>query len=61
MDGGVVVEQGEPNSVINNPQHDRTRSFLRRMQSERHSVEHVPTTLEEAILAEHATDLDEDE
>jgi len=52
MDGGVVVEQGDPKSVINNPQHDRTRSFLRRMQSETHAVEHVPATLEEAILAE---------
>jgi polar amino acid transport system ATP-binding protein len=53
MDGGVVVEQGEPTSVINNPQHDRTRSFLRRMQSEHHAVEHVPATLQEAIVAEH--------
>jgi len=52
MDGGVVVEQGDPTSVINNPQHDRTRSFLRRMQSEPQAVEHVPATLEEAILAE---------
>jgi polar amino acid transport system ATP-binding protein len=31
MDGGVVVEQGPPKRVINNPQHERTRSFLRRM------------------------------
>jgi polar amino acid transport system ATP-binding protein len=52
MDGGVVVEQGDPTSVITNPQHDRTRSFLRRMQTEPHAVEHVPTTLEEAIIAE---------
>jgi polar amino acid transport system ATP-binding protein len=52
MDGGVVVEQGDPTSVINNPQHERTKSFLRRVQSEHHAVEHVPTTLEEAILAE---------
>ncbi len=51
MDGGVVVEQGEPTSVINNPQHDRTRSFLRRMQSDPQAVAHVPTTLEAAILA----------
>jgi polar amino acid transport system ATP-binding protein len=61
MDGGVVVEQGEPTSVINNPQHARTRSFLRRMQSEHQVVEHIPTTLEEAILAEHPQDLDEAE
>ena len=52
MDGGVVVEQGDPASVINNPQHERTKSFLRRVQSEHHAVEHVPTTLEEAIIAE---------
>jgi polar amino acid transport system ATP-binding protein len=52
MDGGVVVEQGEPKSVINNPQHARTKSFLSRMQSEHRAVEHVPESLEEAILAE---------
>ena len=52
MDGGVVVEQGDPTSVINNPQHERTRSFLRRVQSEPRAVEHVPATLQEAILAE---------
>ena len=34
MDGGVVVEQGEPGQVISNPQHPRTRSFLQRMQRE---------------------------
>ena len=28
MDGGVVVEQGAPRDVLNNPQHARTRSFL---------------------------------
>jgi len=28
MDGGVVVEQGPPQEVISNPQHERTRSFL---------------------------------
>ena len=39
MDGGVVVEEGRPQDVINDPQHERTRSFLRRMRSE-----HAPTT-----------------
>jgi len=38
MDGGVVVEQGDPKQVINNPQHERTRTFLRRMQSEHEQV-----------------------
>ena len=52
MDGGVVVEQGDPTSVINNPQHERTRSFLRRVQSEPRAGEHVPATLQGAILAE---------
>ena len=68
MDGGVVVEQGDPKSVINNPQHDRTRSFLRRMQSEHHLVEHVPETLQAAVatgthqeLADPTSDSDLDE
>ncbi|GAA2159142.1 amino acid ABC transporter ATP-binding protein [Pedococcus bigeumensis] len=34
MDGGVVVEEGPPNEVISNPQHERTRSFLQRMRQE---------------------------
>ncbi|EWT02117.1 arginine ABC transporter ATP-binding protein [Intrasporangium oryzae NRRL B-24470] len=34
MDGGVVVEEGKPTEVLGNPQHERTRSFLRRMRSE---------------------------
>ncbi|WBL18890.1 amino acid ABC transporter ATP-binding protein [Citricoccus sp. NR2] len=28
MDGGVVVESGEPTTVIENPQHPRTQEFL---------------------------------
>ena len=28
MDGGVIVEEGDASSLINNPQHDRTRAFL---------------------------------
>jgi len=28
MDGGVVVESGDPREVLVNPQHERTRSFL---------------------------------
>ena len=61
MDGGVVVEEGDPKSVINNPQHDRTKSFLRRMQSEPQAVEHVPATLQEAIIAEMKNEPTEDE
>jgi polar amino acid transport system ATP-binding protein len=34
MDDGVVVEQGAPREVINNPQHERTKSFLSRIKAE---------------------------
>ncbi len=34
MDGGVVVEQGPPQEVINNPKHERTQSFLSRIRAE---------------------------
>jgi polar amino acid transport system ATP-binding protein len=61
MDDGVVVEQGEPSSVINNPQHERTRSFLRRMQSEPQAVEHIPQSLQDAIAAEKLHNLEEAE
>ena len=30
MDDGVIVEQGVPRDVLDNPQHERTRRFLRR-------------------------------
>jgi polar amino acid transport system ATP-binding protein len=30
MDDGVVVEEGKPEDVIDNPRHERTRSFLAR-------------------------------
>jgi polar amino acid transport system ATP-binding protein len=28
MDGGVVVERGDPREVLTNPQQDRTKAFL---------------------------------
>jgi polar amino acid transport system permease protein len=34
MDGGVIVEQGPPAEVIDNPRHDRTRRFLRLVERE---------------------------
>ena len=30
MDGGVIVEQGKPEDVINHPKEERTRNFLSR-------------------------------
>ena len=29
MDGGVIVEQGSPLEVFDNPREERTRQFLR--------------------------------
>ena len=34
MDGGVIVEQGDPKEVISNPKEERTRQFLARFASE---------------------------
>ncbi|MGN6753051.1 MAG: amino acid ABC transporter ATP-binding protein, partial [Intrasporangium sp.] len=31
MDGGVIVEEGHPDQVIGDPQHRRTRTFLKRV------------------------------
>ena len=30
MDGGVIVEQGNPHDIITNPQEERTKAFLAR-------------------------------
>src|SRR5574344_763892 len=35
MDGGVIVEDGTPEQVINNPQAERTKTFLSRFQKDR--------------------------
>ncbi|WP_274585126.1 amino acid ABC transporter ATP-binding protein [Neisseria leonii] len=32
MDGGVIVEQGAPQQLLNHPQHERTRRFLSRIE-----------------------------
>ncbi|MER2174846.1 MAG: glutamine ABC transporter ATP-binding protein GlnQ, partial [Carnobacterium sp.] len=28
MDGGYIVEEGEPEAIFDNPQHERTQDFL---------------------------------
>ncbi|MDG2944550.1 amino acid ABC transporter ATP-binding protein [Exercitatus varius] len=33
MDGGVIVEQGSPQQLFDNPQHERTKAFLHRLRS----------------------------
>ena len=53
MDGGVIVEEGPPDEVIGNPQHERTRTFLRRVLD----TTHVDTGAEvEAYKRRHAAD-----
>ena len=32
MNGGVIIEQGDPRDVIDHPTHERTIQFLRRLQ-----------------------------
>jgi ABC-type glutathione transport system ATPase component len=39
MDGGVIVEEGHPDQVIGNPQHERTRTFLQRVLDPTHVPE----------------------
>ena len=34
MDGGVIVEEGPPQQVLKNPQHERTKKFLRAIEIE---------------------------
>ena len=48
MDGGVVVEQGNPVEVINNPQHRRTKAFLSRLRAEHEQA------AQRSLEAEHA-------
>lgn len=34
MDGGLIVEQGKPEDVIDNPKNERTRAFLQKLEGE---------------------------
>lgn len=34
MDGGLIVEQGKPQDVIDNPNNERTRTFLKKLSAE---------------------------
>ena len=44
MDGGKIVEQGRPTDVLDNPQEERTRRFLRRSLQLTHSLEDLTIT-----------------
>jgi polar amino acid transport system ATP-binding protein len=45
MDGGVIVEEGPPAEVLDRPQKERTKQFLRRSLQLAHSLEEL--TIEE--------------
>ena len=34
MDGGLIVEQGSPKDVIDNPKNERTKNFLKKIRAE---------------------------
>ncbi|GAB49647.1 amino acid ABC transporter ATP-binding protein [Mobilicoccus pelagius] len=55
MDGGVIVEEGEPSRVIGAPEHERTRAFLQRVLD----PTHVDPGAEDRKYAErHRTNVD---
>jgi ABC-type polar amino acid transport system ATPase subunit len=47
MDEGRIVEQGVPSSVLDTPQQERTRRFLRRSLQLAHSLEELSINEEE--------------
>ncbi len=51
MDDGVVVESGDPRSVIDNPQHERTQGFLRRMRADE---AHQGSSVQDTPVHQHA-------
>ena len=50
MDEGQIVEQGVPAAVLDNPQQERTRRFLRRSLQLAHSLEELTITDEEGAV-----------
>jgi ABC-type polar amino acid transport system ATPase subunit len=51
MDEGRIVEQGDPTTVLDRPQEERTRRFLRRSLQMAHSLEELSITDEEGAVA----------
>jgi L-cystine transport system ATP-binding protein len=41
MDGGKILEQGDPRDVLDNPREERTRQFLRRTLTLDHALEEL--------------------
>ena len=46
IDEGRIVEQGKPTDVLDRPQHERTKRFLRRSLQMAHSLEELSITEE---------------
>ncbi len=46
MDEGKIVEEGVPAEVLDNPQQERTKQFLRRSLQMAHSLEELEITRE---------------
>jgi ABC-type polar amino acid transport system ATPase subunit len=51
MDEGRIIEQGNPIDVLDNPQEERTRRFLRRSLQLAHSLEELAITNDEGAIA----------
>jgi polar amino acid transport system ATP-binding protein len=52
MDEGVIVEQGDPATVLDHPEAERTKRFLRRSLQLAHSLEDL--SMAEAVTEEGA-------
>ncbi len=50
MDEGRIIEEGLPTAVLDNPQEERTRRFLRRSLQLAHSLEELAITNEEGAV-----------
>jgi polar amino acid transport system ATP-binding protein len=50
MDRGLIVEEGRPTDVLDNPREERTRRFLRRSIQLAHSLEELEITDEEGAV-----------
>jgi polar amino acid transport system ATP-binding protein len=50
MDEGRIVEQGDPSEVLDRPNQERTRRFLRRSLQLAHSLEELEITDEEGAV-----------
>ena len=57
MDEGRIVEEGVPRDVLDSPQEERTRRFLRRTLQLAHSLEELQSTTKEEDVNEDDSSL----